>query len=160
MVIKEMTDGEVNYVRKSFAVGYARIHKISPALAGAMLEPLLGAWDCFIAEAEGVPGEILGWILARDKRMLGWVSVKQQYRRHGIAELLLNHVGVVSGSVDACFFSPHATKIAKEKGIIVRWRPYEPFAEAEYADKVASWVNSAVAQTDDTVGALPEVEIE
>jgi GNAT superfamily N-acetyltransferase len=145
-----MADAHVNYVRRSFTMQYARLHGIQPALAGSMLEPLLGAWDTWIAEAEGIPGEILGWLLVRDPNMVGWLHVKKLYRGMGIGRALLGRGGIGTGTVDSAFYKPHGLDMF---GIKLRWRPYEPAREAlEWENFVAPLTASMLAKSEEPEG--------
>jgi GNAT superfamily N-acetyltransferase len=129
------TQDHRNFILKTFAIEYSRIHHINKNIAAAKMGVLLDSWHTAVAEAEGVPGEILGFLVYRDRGMLGWLYVKQQYRRHGIARALLAHADCWPGSVDVAFFSPHAAALAKEHGHVLRWRPYAPDTELE------AWLN-------------------
>jgi GNAT superfamily N-acetyltransferase len=145
-----MADQHVNYVRRSFAVQYAKLHGIPPALASSMLEPLLGAWDTWIAEADGIPGEILGWILIRDPNMVGWLHVKKLYRGMGIGRALLAQGGVRARTVDSAFYRTRGLDMF---GIKLRWRPYEPAKEAlEWANFVAPLTASMLDRSEEPEG--------
>lgn len=124
-----------NFILKTFCIEYSKIHHISKNVAAAKMSVLLDSWKTEIATVDGAPGEIMGFLVYRDRGMLAWLYVKQLYRRHGVAKTLLTHADVWPGAVDVAFFSPHAAKLARDHGYTLRWRPYEPDCEA------AKWAN-------------------
>ncbi len=150
--IREMTDADVNLVRKSFVREYSKAHGISPALASSKLEPLLGAWNCDVAEADGVPGEVLGWILWRDKSTVGFLYVKPLFRHHSIAGRLLSHVGLSDRPISTPFYTPFAGKWCKKYGITLRWRPYLPDVEAEEWQATVSQASAMLAASREAEG--------
>jgi GNAT superfamily N-acetyltransferase len=153
----------LNLIRSSFVKEYSRIHHIPPAVAYSKLDTLMHAWTVVVAVTDVSDDEVLGWVLYKNSSMIGWLYVKPIYRRHGVCRHLLSSLGVVSGAVDVAFFSLHAAKLAKEKGLAIRWRPYQPDTEAESWSNVVRMIETAWHDDENsssgTLGALPEREI-
>lgn len=98
-----------------------------------LLEPLLIAWTTTMAVAPN--GELLGWLCARAPDRVAWLFVKPEFRRRGVARVLLDLMGV-GKQLEAAFLPTKApddttsfVAFMKAHGYTVHFRPYLPLVE-------------------------------
>lgn len=127
---RDATADDMPYIYDSFRLGA----KDSPWLNGQSAGVVLGAlivkpeWKITIAHFEGVPEEIIGWLLWREGALgqtVAWLCVKGPAQGKGIAHALLSYIGCdLTKEIFTVFTTSKANAKAHERGIKLRLRPY------------------------------------
>ena len=109
-----------DFIRSPYAEG------ASPFELQARIKDLLARddWTCLVAEIDGVPGEIVGWMVHRGGSEVAWCHVKAKYRRRGAMRSMLFRAGVRPGNVSCKFLDPRAITWALRLGLRLRFRPF------------------------------------
>ena len=128
------TPDDYPFVLDTFAREYRHSPQGKPMgerLMRQSIEALLKSprWTLTVAAPREGGDEIYGWILWAGKS-IAWLHVKDMYRGHGFARVLLSATPVTGGDVDTPFV-PHRTEIAanfplwaESKGYRIRCRPH------------------------------------
>lgn len=138
--VRSATADDLNYLRSNFAQSYrhsAYCGETSTDVLRTLLDPLLASWTTLIASPTGDPAFIVGWLLYRDPKAVGWIHVRPGVRRRGIAGTLLQHAGITKGEISTPFMPSKLEgadgsflNIARSHGYELRWRPYQPLQVA------------------------------
>jgi GNAT superfamily N-acetyltransferase len=133
VTLRHGTQADWPHVANSFIEQY----KLAPHASGmsyAMLDKCIkallrsSAWVLTVMAPTDGGDEILGWVLWQNKAV-AWVNVKEMYRGHGFARVLLNAANCNGGDVHTPFV-PNRTALAlnfpmfcESKGFRIRHRP-------------------------------------
>lgn len=131
LLIRPAGPDEANYIRDSFWRAYRHshyAHGTDPRLLIDLLTRLLvhPEWSTLVCVEPTVPDEVLAWVTYKNAATIAWIDVKPMYRGRGIAQRLLQHIGVRPGPIACAFIDPRADKFARPRGLVLRYRPYLP----------------------------------
>lgn len=136
--IREATEPEHVLVYDSILRTFGRScygHGVPARLLLSKAEALIASprWRVSVAVLAEVPDEVCGFMLWRPEPIgLGWLQVKEPYRKRGVAKALLASAltHVPHAGIPCAFLVPEAAKLAASKGLTLRYRPYLPDCEA------------------------------
>ena len=92
-------------------------------MINTVVAKMLKDWTLLIAFVTAVPAEAAGFIVCKPGKALGTLFVKPDYRRKGVARLLLQ-ASRLGARFPTVLGSPRAFKLAREKGLEVQFSPY------------------------------------
>lgn len=130
MHLRAPSAGDIPLILDSFWRSYGESPYAAGCSAGYLRELLTGLitrpdWHTVVLVDDELDDEILGWCVFRNHAEIGWLYVKELYRRRGCAAALLDHVGVRKDAPIRCaFLTPRAISMANAAGLTVRFRPY------------------------------------
>jgi hypothetical protein len=118
-------------IRETLVANSAYYNRVHPAVITTLIEPVLITYRGLIAHPEGEPDTILGFILAEDQNTVGFIYVRNQFRRHNIASLLLSHASIQRGEIVCPFIvtklnGQNFPRFVESKGYKLRFRPFIP----------------------------------
>lgn len=126
--IRPATEADHRFIIDSFIREYSK----SPYARGATWKRLADkmrllltapSWSCDVACPPTDETEIMGYVVRRESRAVGWLHVKAIWRRMGVATALVESAAL-SQEVLAAFVSSGISELASSRGIMVRFRPY------------------------------------
>lgn len=113
---------------------------VSAHILGAKMAALLDSpdWTALAATPTDDADTVIGYLIFRDVRTVGWVHVVRDWRDRGVARALFAQAGISPGVVACPFLPPEVAKDASGRGWVLRFRPYLPDVELEAAAQRAA----------------------
>lgn len=122
--IRPMEAGDRTFIIDS---GHRSIRKhpiaadMEPGFYGIVLGALLDKWTTIVAVDPDEPAVVLGWLVYRESKTVGWAFTKPWWRGRGVQRALFEHAGI-GREFDLLF--PTRTKPKRWR---IRFRPYLTF---------------------------------